>query len=147
MSVFAIEIENPVPKKIYGITSVTGQIQIGDFKETFVMPIDDWGIGKYQQQWQQGIDRIKKYDVSCLVTSVENIKSKSPSVEMWALYKEKGTIFFQHLLLTDETLSKGQPKLSKFRNKNCYEYVVMPRETVTEDGSKISEWKLDSKLF
>lgn len=143
MKKFSIEILTKNPEKIYDTWSVWGKITIADFSERFIMSLEDWKLEDYIKQWQQGIERLKKHDYSCLVINVSNLK-KDPLVEMWNLYKEDNTTFFQNSLLIPETIEHRKLNLSNFNIKNCYDYVDFPKETHTDEGEKISEWKLST---
>lgn len=55
------------------------EIQIGDFKETFEMPLEYWTIYDYEKQWQEGIERIRTHDQSCLVYEIQD-----PAKAPWA---------------------------------------------------------------
>jgi hypothetical protein len=149
MNKFKIEVISKKPKKIDGLLSHMGQITIGDYKETFVMPLNSWTLEEYQQQWKEGLERIKNRNTSCLVTTVQNFDSH-PLIEMWSLYKEGDKVFF-HVQLINRTIAKelNLPiKLSEFSVKTCYQF-INPRLTNEEgegigyDGEKISEWSID----
>jgi hypothetical protein len=141
MKKLKIEVIKKKPEKIYGLLSHVGQITIGDYKETFIMPLDNWTLEEYQQQWKEGLERIKSHAVSCLITSVQNLGTRHPSIEMWILYKEGKTIFIQQSLLINETVEHSM-KLSEFNSKTCYQFID-PRETITESGQEISEWSIN----
>ena len=142
MKLFKISITSQTPKVIDGISSHFGEIVIGEFQESFVVPIEDWPLEQYLQQWQHGIKKIKIDDTSCLVTSVQNINTSYPTIEMWSLYKEKNTVFFQNNLLFNETTAPPK-KLNNFTIDSCYDFVTIPRTTIDENGEKISEWHID----
>jgi hypothetical protein len=144
MKKFSIEVITKKPKKIYGLLSHEGQITIGDFKETFAMPLNSWKIEQYQQQWKEGLARIKTHDYSCLVSVVQNLNA-NPLVELWALYKEGNTVFFHNELLNNLIVEelKLPLNLSDFNLKTCYELVNEPREITTPEGDKISAWSVN----
>lgn len=147
MKNFIIEVINEKPKKRYGLLSYEGRITIGDFIEKFLMPLDSWSLEKYKQQWQEGLERIKRHNSSCLVSSVQNLKSNHPSIEMWSLYKEEKTIFIINNLLIDETMEDRLLKLSEFNHTTCYQFIDLQRQTITEDGHKISTWQISVDDF
>jgi len=142
---FSIQIISKKPKKIWGLLSYEGQIIIGDFQEKFVMPLNSWNIEQYKQQWQEGIKRIKTKPVSCLVATVQNLYTH-PLIEMWILYKENNTIYFQNNLLNNSIIAEDPAlkglDLANFTPETCYQYIDYHRKTHTEDGTKISEWSL-----
>ena len=151
MNVFSLRVFER-PKKINGILSCTGQITIGKFKETFGMPLNSWSLKDYQQQWKEGLERMKTHDVSCLVVSIENLASGYPTIELWTLHRQGDSIFFHNQLLFDETTGHFPMKLSDFNSSNCYEF-INPRianednQAINEDGEKISEWHFSTKDF
>src|SRR3990167_11412149 len=98
MSKFKIEVISKKPEVIDGLLSHTGEITMGDYKETFVMPLNSWTIEDYKQQWKEGLERIKTYDESCLVSLAQDLDTL-PMVFMWVLYKLKGVIYIQQHLL------------------------------------------------
>jgi hypothetical protein len=143
MKKFKIEVTSKKPKKLYGILSHTGQVTIGDFKENFTIPLDTWTLENYEQQWKEGLERIKTHDVSCLVVTVQNL-STNPLVELWTLYKQSNKIYIHNQLLNNAIMKElNFPyKLAEFNSVNCYDFINYPRETVSEDGEKISEWTI-----
>lgn len=146
MKRFNIEVTSKKPEKIDGLLSHWGRITIGDFSEEFVMPLNSWTLDQYKQQWQNGLEQIKNHDFSCLVVTVQNLES-SPLIETWNLYKDENKIFIQNSLLINETVEHKSRKLSDFNANNCYEFIDYPKEIVTEDGKKISEWNISTKDF
>jgi len=128
--------------------SCRGEIQIGDFKEGFTMPLDAWTIEDYEQQWKKGLERIKTHETSCLVAKAQNpagrVPGSKPLVELWVLYKVGKVIYIQNNLLIAETLNDldlSYKDLSQFNKETCYQYITL-RETFTEDGDKTSEWQI-----
>lgn len=135
----SIKVLERSPEDHFGLQSVLGQIQIGKFRERFMMPIEYWTIEDYEEQWKEGLDRIKVYDQSCLITAIQDPKW-DPFLEWWALYKEGNTIFVQNYLFPAEVYQEiiGS-KL--FTRETCYQFIPA-RETVTEEGEKVAEWKI-----
>ncbi len=126
--------------------SHTGEIIIGNFKETFTMPLNSWTVAQYQKQWNAGLARITTDNYSCLVATVQNLNT-NPLIFIWTLYKEKGKIFIQNNILNNEIIAETNPglNLNDFNSETCYEFIDYPRKTTTEDGSSISEWSIDIK--
>lgn len=140
MKKFNIEVISKKPVIIDGFKRYRGQISIGDFKENFYMATDNWSITDYQKQWKEGLERIKTHDSSCLVVDFEG-PIDNPWVELWALYKEGETIFIHNRCLFYEAFQEVSKDLPPFDLTSCYLYIVLPRETIDEDGNKISEWQ------
>jgi CdiI N-terminal domain len=141
MKKFLIKVIDNNSKEIDGLPSCKGQITIDNFQEAFIMPLDVWSLEEYKKQWEEGLRRLKNHEDTCLVTSIENMASGHPTIEIWVLYKENETVYFQNCLLFDETVEGLPIKLTDFNSKTCYEF-VRPRETINEDGYEISEWSI-----
>ena len=147
MEKFEIKIISKKPKKIWGLLSHKGQISIGEFKESFIMPLNSWTINDYKQQWKEGIERLKNHNNSCLVTTVQNLHSNGMGM-MWVLYKVGDDIFIQNHLLNREILKEfgDSQKIKNFTPKMCYGF-ISSRKTLTEYGTKVSEWSISAKDF
>lgn len=117
-----------------------GEITIGDFQETFKMPLEYWTMQDYEEQWQEGITRIKTHDQSCLIFQMQD-PTKAPWANSWILYKDGDMVHIQNTLLHGNRFAKVLQKES-FTMQTCYNFIT-PRETVDEkDGMKISEWDI-----
>ena len=139
MGIFSIHIYDPVVRISYDMPCCIGEIQIGDFKETFEMPLEYWTIEDYQKQWRAGIERIKTHDNSCLVTELQD-PNKAPRAIIWELYKEGDKVYIQNRLLYGRLFHKLLKK-RPFTVETCYDF-ISPRETES-DGDPISEWVID----
>ncbi len=137
---FLIQVKDRKVQKIYGLPSCVGEIKIGDFRETFIMPLDWWTVGDYETQWLEGIERIKHCDESCLVTTIQDLK-KIPLIDWWILYKVGSTVYVQNELIAGDCLQTFLNR-GEFNRETCYDFIE-PRQTVTEDGEKISEWSFE----
>src|SRR5680860_382890 len=147
MSKFKIEVISKKPEKYRGLLAHTGEITMGDYKETFVMPLDSWTIEDYKQQWEEGLARIKTHDKSCLVNLIQNMDA-NPMVEMWVLYKVGNVVYVgQHLLNRQILEMTNSPiTLAHFNKETCYQFIderlVNERGVaVTDEGDEVSEWK------
>jgi len=150
MQQLKIDVISKKPKKVYGLLAHTGEITIGDYKETFIMPLNSWTLEEYKQQWREGLERIKTHDTSCLVNLIQNMDA-NPLIEMWVLYKVKDIIYIQQYLLNREIVKESNsPSLSNFNSKTCYQFID-PRivnesgHGITEDGEEVSEWHVNIK--
>lgn len=141
MKNFNIEVISDKPKRIDNELVYIGKITIGDFQEKFHMPLDSWTIDEYKQQWKEGLERIKTHDSSCLIVTMSKQKT-DPFILIWVLYKVNNNIFIQNQLLVNEILKEISTDLPPYDEKTCYQYIT-PRETISEDGDKISEWQID----
>lgn len=110
-----------------------GWIQIGDFAESFEMVFEFWSPQEYQRHWIEAIRRmVDGAEVGALVTSVTNPDTAN-FLFWWPMYREGNRIIFQNQILFLTELE--QP----FRLEE-YVAFVPRRETINEDGDKISEW-------
>lgn len=110
-----------------------GKISIDEFREEFQAELAYWSVSDYQQSWLGAIRRLLDgAEASCLVTSITDPETAN-FIVTWPLYRENETVFIQNKLLfldeLDEKFSPGEPWQS-----------VSPRQTLNEDGMKISEW-------
>ena len=141
MSNLKIHVLDPVVRVSYDMPCCIGEIQIGDFKETFEMLLVGWAIADYQKQWQAGTDRIKTHNQSCLVAELHDL-NKVPMAIIWELYKEGDKIYIQNRLLYGKWFHKLLKK-RPFTVETCYEF-ISPRETMSGEDP-ISEWVIDLK--
>lgn len=140
-NILTLKIITKASRTSYGVMCCTGEIFINSFKETFEMPIEWWSLKDYQQQWHEGLRRIKNENNSCLVTEVENLE-ESPRVSIWPLYKVGDIVFIQQHMLFGNTFKK-QLKDMPFTPKTCYNFICK-RERLSDDGiTPISEWKIN----
>jgi len=142
LSDLSIQIQDRKVQKIYGLSSCTGEIKIGEFRETFISPLDWWTIEDYEKQWQDGIDRIKHCNESCLVTMAQNLET-SPQIDWWILYKKNGKVLIYNQLLIDEIIGQLKYKienLSQFTPQTCYSYI--PPYKLFAKNSKASKWEI-----
>jgi hypothetical protein len=124
---------------IHNMPSAIGQIIINEFKENFRIPLISWDLEDYQKQWNEGLERIKHEDNSCLVTAYEDeVACGLPFANWWILYKEGSQLCIQNHILSPHIYEErvGRKKITP---ETCYTYIP-PRRTHTEDGTKISEW-------
>ena len=104
------------------------------------MPVYFWDISDYEKQWKAGLERIKTHDASVLITAMNDL-NKRAQVNWWVLYKEGDKIYIQEQMLIDEVFEKELHQ-QPFNKETCYNFID-PRETVTEEGHKISDWVID----
>jgi len=140
----SVKVKDKSIQKIYGLNSCVGEIGIGDFKESFVMPLNWWTIEDYKKQWQEGVERIKHHNSSCLVTTVQNLDT-APFVNWWVLYKNKKIIVVYNQILLNKILEKSKSKnkkLSNFNTQTCYTY-ISPKKLFSKPNEKISKWEIE----
>jgi hypothetical protein len=122
-------------------TYCLGEIFIGDdFWETIAPALDYWTIADYKRQWQEGLERIKTHDTSCLVASVQN-PYLAPLINWWPLYKKGDKIFIQNELIVSEDYKKYIGD-NIFSPETCYNF-IQPFITQDDDGTLFSTWEVD----
>jgi hypothetical protein len=95
-----------------------------------------WSIQDYERQWQEGLDRLKKHDTSCLVVFVYDPKIR-PFIEWWVLYKKEDKVYIRNQILVDE-IYENQIGNKSFTVESCYDF-IHPRK----EKRKVSEWIID----
>ena len=113
------------------------KIVIGDFSETIHIPLNYWSLDEYKKQWEEGLERIKTHNTSCLIAEIQDPKI-DPFLNWWALYKVGDTIYIHNHMFVDFTYREqfGDTTITR---ETCYDFIP-PRITEFEDGGKPSEW-------
>lgn len=135
------------PKIIWEMPALEGEIIIGNFREFFVSSLlGPWNIDDYKRQWEEGFERIKKHNESCLVASVQQA-SVNPEilglVHWWVMYKQDGRIYVQNMFFCERVYDMYIGKGS-FTPDDCYQYIPTRRTHMT-NGMEVSEWYIDLK--
>lgn len=136
MQDFNIRVLKRNPIKFEGETRQPGKITIGNFSERFWMALSYWNLQEYKKQWEEGIQRLKTHDSSCLVVKIRKIDTEVV-VSAWVLYKQGDTIIFQYHFLPDEEMAVHLPP---FDTKTWYMH-IRPR------SNELEEWKIPAKDF
>ena len=128
------------PEMIDNIPSVWGEIIIGDFKETFVIPLEYWTLKDYERQWKDALEKIKKNTKSILITAVQD-PAKAPFIEWWPMYRYRKKIYIRNNIIFGEFYKK---KIGNklFTPETCYDFVP-DRTTKFSKGIKPSEWVIN----
>ncbi|MCX4756215.1 hypothetical protein [Kitasatospora purpeofusca] len=133
---FAIELESQESSgdMTGSLTEAVGRIVIGDFVESFRVPLGFWSESDYRRSWHQAFDALKG-DLnarSCLMVSMTDPES-SNFLTCWPMYRDGENVYIQNaIIFLDELESSfdiGEPWAS-----------IGPRCAIDEDGNKISEW-------
>lgn len=144
MKNFLIHVLDENTFESYGLECCTGEIAIGDYKETFEMPLEYWTIDDYKKQWKDGIERLKTYNRTCLVAEVQD-PLRAPRAVLWVLYREGNKVYLRNNLLFGERFEKMLKK-QPFNLETCYNF-TLPRSLSTDKEYPISEWTLELKDF
>lgn len=114
-----------------------GEISLDDFHEIFRSSLSYWSINEYLLQWREGLQRIcDGQHKSCLVASMFNPISAN-FIFLWTLYLDGDIVHVQNHLLFLDGLE------SPFLESDPYAS-VRNRETINDEGEKISEWDVDT---
>jgi hypothetical protein len=132
---FSIQItDTRIDRDACGELAVYGAIQIGSFREELFISLEVWAQADYRRQWEAGLRRILSADRSCLITSMRDL-AVSDFIDRWVLYRLGDEVVFQNQLLVTTEAPRG------ITESTIYD-LVPPRETHTDDGQQISEWKV-----
>ena len=133
---FAIELQSPLEagKENDDSAETSGKIIIGDFTETFRVPLGFWNESDYRRSWRQAFEVLNAnpQSTSCLMTSMTDPRSSNFLV-CWPMYREGEDVYIQNaIIFLDEIEGAFDPAVP-------WDYVE-PRHGIDEDGNKISEW-------
>jgi hypothetical protein len=117
------------------MTEARGVIQIGDFRETFLANLAYWSADDYRRSWRESFTVLdaESPSTSCMVTSITEPEA-SNFIFCWPLYRIGESVFVHNSIIFLEELEERFDPAAPWRS-------VRPRETVNEDGHRISEWR------
>ena len=117
-----------------GEQALEGQLTIDEFSEPFKSSISYWNRDEYLSQWKSGFQAILQGEKkSAFITSMYD-PTKANFIFWWVMYRNEKDVFIQnHVLFLDE--------LDEAFDENDFIKFVPERETLSEDGEPISEWK------
>ncbi len=131
--------------KIYkedGFSYALGKIYIGDdFSETIAPALNYWTMDDYRKQWKEGLERIKNYNTSCLVASIQNPETSNRLLNWWPIYKVGQKIYIQNELYMEEDYDQLMGDML-FTPETCYDF-IRPRVISSPEGDEYSEWVID----
>lgn len=138
---FLKPIKDKVELELLGANSgAYGQIKLADYTETFRSPFDVWSSGDYTRQWNEAIHRIREgAESTCFIVSVFPPLT-CPNFESWIIWRQ-GTEF--HVQNTYLVFFENLRHVDPF---NPYG-IIGSYHTVSEDGERISDWKLPLNAF
>lgn len=115
-----------------------GEITLGSFIEQFEMNLSTWSVERYQRQWYEGIQKILDgASKSCLMTSFWR-EDDAFGGEWWPMYRVQDYVIVQDQFIRPDIFSQ---KFDNFDPDDPYPSIP-DRESVNEDGQKISEWSV-----
>ncbi|MFZ7156071.1 hypothetical protein ACLS0M_05035 [Avibacterium avium] len=112
------------------------KIIINEFSEALHIPISYWNIADYISNWKYSLTKgfLNKKD-SALLTTAYNL-TETNFLQSWILYYSTETIYIQnYIFFLDEHKDLNLKNINDF---------IPPREIFTEEGERISEWKVRS---
>jgi hypothetical protein len=112
----------------------SGRIMIGDFTETFRVPLGFWDEAGYRRSWRCAFDVLSAgpYATACLMTAMTD-PSRSNFLACWPLYREGERVHVQITLIFPGETGKRLDPAAPWDH-------VRPRRETDEHGSKIPEW-------
>lgn len=123
-------------KKRTKFGDAVGRIQIGSFTEDFHVSAEYWKPQQYEEQWNEALRQLLLgASEGCFIASLDNPFVPGGRVFLWVFYRDGSDVVFQNLFLS---LEECQPR---FVPEEAREWIPV-RETVSEDGDPISEWRV-----
>lgn len=113
----------------------SGRIVIGDFTETFTVPLGFWDESDYLRSWRRAFEVLNAnpHSTSCLMTSMTD-PGNSNFLACWPMYREGEVVYIQNAIIFLDQIE------GPFDLDAPWDF-VQPRQRIDEDGNKISEWK------
>ena len=106
---------------------------LGRHAERFAAPLHFWGESAYEDQWRRGVERlVGGADTSCLVTWMHD-PLDDQLAQWWELYRRGDTVAVHERLWV--------PGHGPLDPEAIYE-TVPPYQHQTDEGHRISEWRL-----
>jgi hypothetical protein len=129
--IFAIGVE----KQAYSNSKTAmGFIQIGKFEERFELVLDYWNADTYLKKWNEALRRLVDHRQPTALLTRMLCPQTCDYLRVWTLYPEGKHVFIH------EKIFIYPAKKIKF-DSNEHIINLEPRETTTEEGDLISEWK------
>jgi len=114
-----------------GWTGLGANIKLGDFSERFVAPIGLWQRVDYERQWIDGARRlIEGKRESAFVAEAGRL--------WWTAWRVGQQVLVQQRLLVDDSMARAWAADLQDLPYN----LVGQRDTVSNDGEPLSEWKV-----
>jgi hypothetical protein len=133
---FEIKLLKDSPRFIEDQQQATwGLIRIGTFEERFLSYTEFWSERDYEHAWIVAIKMLLNGGAkSALVTDAHDPDKGGVSF-IWPMYRVEEQVFIQNHMLLPETAPRP------FMLEKIIEDIG-PRETVDEEGERISEWQV-----
>jgi len=131
---FCISVLDLPIDEVYGEKCMWCQIQIGGFSERFSAPVELWSINEYISQWKCAVEDIANGASKGFLMAAMRNPDISDFLSVYTLYREADEVFVQNQIV----LCNGN---EEYIRRGDFIQLIEDRETETEDGEKISEWR------
>jgi len=112
-----------------------GLLTLGRARESFLASLYQWGVEDYERQWKQAVAvLLNKKNKAALITTYGS-PEVATHLEWWPMYLVGDIVYFQNHLLFYEQLP------GRFSMESAFSF-LRDRDTVDEQGSRISEWEV-----
>jgi hypothetical protein len=123
-----VKMSNLKPEQRADFFCYVGVLEIGTVELRFSILLSHWSIHDYLDQWEKGVERIKTYEKSCLITDVEkaqfiNKEKYSAQLSWLALYKKNDKVIIQKLRFLEEVYNEHIGENNIITKQNCYNFV------------------------
>jgi hypothetical protein len=123
-----------------GNSAQYGEIELDNYRETFLAIIGFWSPLDYSEHWSRSVRRlVETKRESCLITSLHDPQVVEV-LHWWLLYPVGDQVIVQNSLLL------GRHALSSLDTRDPYRSIPV-RSQVSEEGEPISEWTMHSADF
>lgn len=116
-----------------GWDAVRGETRLGDHVEGFRSPLDPWTPADYVRQWREAAARLVAGQPAAFWTV--------PWQFWWVMWPEGGGAVVHEELLIGDRIEAGGYTTEPPAGYAPYD-LIEPRESHTEDGEPISEWRV-----
>jgi len=116
-----------------------GRITIGSFMEDFYSPLDVWHCSRYEEQWQDALQRLRDGLNSCFVVGVHPVEI-AQFIECYLVWRLECEFRVQNQFMFFDVVGPVDP---------TYPYdAIWPYTNQTEDGERIyDDWGLPLDTF
>jgi hypothetical protein len=120
-----------------------GWIKLGDFQENFSSGLFEWTQSTYEEQWKGALHSLLNGATKSALITFYVSPQYGHHLEWWPLHRVDELVYVQNHLLLYDQLTRP------FLAAEAISF-VKDRQTISEDGEKISEWCVgldDIKFF
>lgn len=113
-----------------------GEITLGEFTEKFEAPLGYWQREDYESQWTAAIQTLVGGERTAFFVTGMYDPAHTNYFFWWVAYRDDDASVFQNHLLLREMAPVPIKSIEDFAQ--C----IPPYESATEDGNRISEWRV-----